>query len=165
MLFRSKIASRPPRKKPPSWQNQVPTRSGKSICLPPFRKTSTPIWKVSAPSHLCWTVWRMNCMAPSTPASGAGRSLRSRRTTCGPSTCSSRRMRKKLKVSSKRNHKAQSRCPARPGSGFFAPGGSPDRILLLTPVCKTKPTAAPGETLGCAAPVFSFGKAPGFSGL
>lgn len=62
----------------------------------------------------------------------AGRSLKSRRITCGPSTSSSRRM--KQKISIKHNHEALRRCPTKPGSGFFVPS-STDRESRCWPPC------------------------------
>ena len=75
-------------------------------------------------------------------ASGAGKSPKNRRITCGPSISSSRR-RRKQKIFGRPNHETQRRSQAKPDSGFFAPSSSPDWEAPcwppFGPVCRVRP--------------------------
>ena len=66
------------------------------------------------------------------PASGAGKSPKNRRITCGPSISSSRR--RKQKIFGRPNHETQRCCPTKPDSGFFVPS-SRDRESRCWPPC------------------------------
>ena len=74
-------------------------------------------------------------------ASGAGKSPKNRRITCGPSISSSRR-RRKQKIFGRPNHETQRCCPTKPDSGFFVPS-SRDRESRCWPpcgpVCRVRP--------------------------
>ena len=64
-----------------------------------------------------------------------------------------------------RDKQPPGRCPTKPGSGFFAPSSTDPGPACFALCARPSLWLGLRETLGCAAPVFSCGKAPGFSGL